>query len=679
MKKNKVLLSALLVAMTCFAFIFNACNKKFDEPPSYVEVTTDTARMTIEAFKQTAPANGGYSLITSDTAIIKGVVVANDKSGNIYKTLYIQDSTGAIDIEIDGTGLYNSFPIGREVYVHCKGLYLANESGMIKLGLKTVSNGATSLSGIPSAQLKNYVVGGKFNLPVVPKVVTVAGLNNSYQCMLIQLDSFQFATSELFKTYADVSANKSTQNVTIQNNCTSSNSIIIRTSGYSNFAGTRVPQGNGSVVAIYTIFQSGTGTPTKQLIIRDTSDVKFYSERCGSVKQNVVVKPIQEIRALGSGATIPANTAIEGVVVSNTANEAAGNYRIQNEGGQGIQVRFSTGNNGYFLLNDKVKIDISGLSITTFSGDLQINNAATFTVTGTNATITPRITNDTAIISNKNNWSSTVATISNVKISIFSSNAGGTTYKLTDATGSLESYIRTTLGYPNVPATATSVTGYVSVNTNSTTGGTQLIIRTPEDIVGGVGIAVKDTTGQGSGGNPGAGLLVEDFESTTDKATINIANWSNLSEAGTKKFATATFSSNKYAQITAFSSKEASVISWLVTKGVNLNGTANDTLTFDTKTGFDNGATLKVLISTNYTGSGNPWASGVTWTDLTSQAALSSGPASGYATNFTPSGNIILSSFSGTAYIAFKYEGSDVSGATKTTTWQIDNIKISGK
>jgi hypothetical protein len=89
---------------------------------------------------------------------------------------------------------------------------------------------------------------------------------------------------------------------------------------------------------------------------------------------------------------------------------------------------------------------------------------------------------------------------------------------------------------------------------------------------------------------------------------------------------------------------------------------------------------LKVLVSSNYTGTGNPWAAGVTWTDLTASAAFATIPSTGYVSGFTNSGNISLNSYSGTVYVAFKYEGADPTGTTndKTTTWQIDNIFVVG-
>jgi len=197
------------------------------------------------------------------------------------------------------------------------------------------------------------------------------------------------------------------------------------------------------------------------------------------------------------------------------------------------------------------------------------------------------------------------------------------------------------------------------------------------------------TAGGGSGGGGGNGggtgnLLNETFETqivpaATPFNAIVITDWNNLAETGTQKYFARSFGTpvNKYAQLSAFGSKENIVTSWLVTKAVNLGSFATKTLNFDTKAGFANGATLKVLVSSNYTGAGNPWATGVTWSELT--AAFSPGSAAGFPATFTSSGDVSLNSYSGTIYVAFKYEGADPTGAgDKTTTWQLDNIKVSG-
>jgi Family of unknown function (DUF5689)/Domain of unknown function (DUF5017) len=216
----------------------------------------------------------------------------------------------------------------------------------------------------------------------------------------------------------------------------------------------------------------------------------------------------------------------------------------------------------------------------------------------------------------------------------------------------------------------------------------QLIIRDPSDLTLTGTRCTTSGGGGGGGGSTGSGnILSETFESQIVPAAapynnITITGWTNLAELGAKKFEARSFGTpiNRYAQLSAFGTNAANVTSWLVTSAINLGTYTTKTLNFDSKAGYANGATLKVLVSTNFSGTGNPWDAAVTWTDITSSVTLSPGLATGYPPTFTPSGNVSLNAYTGTIYIAFKYEGADLTGTAndKTTTWQLDNIKVSG-
>lgn len=75
--------------------------------------------------------------------IIKGRVSTTDQPGNFYKSFYIQDETGGMEIKIGKNGLYNDYKEGQEVYISCDGLYLgeygyksgsAYGNGMVQIG-----------------------------------------------------------------------------------------------------------------------------------------------------------------------------------------------------------------------------------------------------------------------------------------------------------------------------------------------------------------------------------------------------------------------------------------------------------------------------------------------------------------------------------------------------------------
>jgi len=170
-------------------------------------------------------------------------------------------------------------------------------------------------------------------------------------------------------------------------------------------------------------------------------------------------------------------------------------------------------------------------------------------------------------------------------------------------------------------------------------------------------------------------LFAEDFESAAANTDLQLSGWKNLPESGSIKYQVKQAGGNQYAEISAFASAQAAVVSWLVSPPVNLSNSANEVLTFTTRDGFDNGATLQIYVSSNYDGGNTPWKA--KWTAL--KATVSKGTQAGPGA-WLGSGSISLGGYSGTIYLAFRYEGADPASAVdkRTTTFQLDNIRIAG-
>lgn len=178
--------------------------------------------------------------------------------------------------------------------------------------------------------------------------------------------------------------------------------------------------------------------------------------------------------------TIPAGTKkIRGVVISNSANEAAGNYRLQDESGAGIYFYSAVGSPIY-TLGSILEIDPAGGLFTLYNGDLELKSvpqAKVLPIGGT-ITVTPRVATVADILANKDAWASSLVKINNVtSISQTTSNSTGVTYNITDATGTLSMFVRLASSI-TVNTSGTSVTGYISIF-NSTT---QIGIRSASDV-----------------------------------------------------------------------------------------------------------------------------------------------------------------------------------------------------
>jgi hypothetical protein len=144
-------------------------------------------------------------------------------------------------------------------------------------------------------------------------------------------------------------------------------------------------------------------------------------------------------------------------------------------------------------------------------------------------------------------------------------------------------------------------------------------------------------------------LLEENFE--TASGEITITDWINYREEGTKSWRSY---SDTYAQSTAArmgskSSGDAATITWLLTKGVDLEYTTEEFLSFETSNSFANGSNLEVLISTDWDGVATNITS-ANWTMLPAKI-VSNGE--GFK-NWVHSTFVNLSDYTGTVFIAFR-------------------------
>lgn len=259
-----------------------ACvDTQFDEPPvggEPVDLTSNISIKTVKDSIRRITGNGGkgfYKFVGNAT--FKGMVVMNDRSGNYYKTLVIQDSTGGIEVLFNDGFLYNQFPIGRQLAINCKGLILTNTNDdKIQLTGDTVQVNVGDARGVGITDLQirqSFTLSNVSERAPSPRVITMSDLRNPiYLGTLVQLNDVQFASLDLSKTFAEPITNAD-ENRALED-CRGLKTIV-RTSGYADFAGAKLPQGKGSLVGILGAFRNDS-----QIFIRDLDDVKMTGERC---------------------------------------------------------------------------------------------------------------------------------------------------------------------------------------------------------------------------------------------------------------------------------------------------------------------------------------------------------------------------------------------------------------
>jgi len=259
-------------AVVFFAGLSSCVKEKFNTPPVSNTDPDLTANSSIAAIK--ALYTNGPVQITQNL-IISAIVVGDDRSGNLYKQLAIEDATGGITLSINGSDLYTTYPVGRRIFIKLKNLYVVQYDGLYEI--VAYINGDGSFGGIPTSTAAQYIFPGKFGCPITPIVTSLANLltpNNSLQSELIELDNVEFGPGDKNQRYADpvnlISGSRSLVDCT-----TGGNAVVVYTSGYANFAGALTPGGNGRFLCIYSVYKTST-----QLIVRDTTDLSLTGPTC---------------------------------------------------------------------------------------------------------------------------------------------------------------------------------------------------------------------------------------------------------------------------------------------------------------------------------------------------------------------------------------------------------------
>ncbi len=255
----------------------SSCIKEhYTGPPAGGTDPNLTPNTTIAALKAMLPSGGGanFNLLITQNLMIEAVVVADDQSGNLYKSVAIEDSTGGINLLLDGTYLYTKYPVGRRLFINVTNLLICRYNGLYELAGYIQPGG--KLGGIPSPLFSQYITAGKWGQYMAPKVINVAQLSDAYQFELVQFNNVQFISGDMAQPYADSYGLKSVSR-TLENcfNGIDGQTMVAYTSGYANFANVLTPSGNGTLLAVFDGYYNGT----PQLLVRDTSEVNLYGPR----------------------------------------------------------------------------------------------------------------------------------------------------------------------------------------------------------------------------------------------------------------------------------------------------------------------------------------------------------------------------------------------------------------
>ena len=683
MKKYFSIIRIFILSLTVF---LTSCvqDDEYSTPDLQGKCQDLTPTKTIAEVKAAFALASTNNVTITEDIIIEGYVSSSDESGNVYKTIYLQDApenpTQGLVVSVDAVSTYTSYPQGSKVYIKLKGLAFGKYGNVLQVGYMNIDpvTNTSEFGRIPEKLVKEHLVRSCApKAKIVPKVITLSQLSSSIDPLigaLVQVNNAEFPVNLLCNVYAPNGTSVDRQIVDPTRN-TPATTRVVRNSGFASFAADQLPSGNGTFIGILSKFNS-----TYQFYINRVSDLNMKGARldgttpsCTFNTTGKTMKTVAEVKAYFSGtlAQIPDNAYLKAQV---TANDKTGNlfkYIYVEDKTGGIRVNIDMESlyaDPRFFVGKQVLINLKDLYVGSVNAEVQLGGlfngnvgrvlandvykhffpTTDFTeVVATEKTITNLTDGDVG------RWIK-IKDLQFINDDLGESYAGAsnTTRTLEDCSGS------------KLSLTTSSFANFASRQIDSGKGDLYGVLTKYN---GKYEVWITNPLGADFDGNRCDGSPAPVFESifNEDFSGALTNNWTAVNVLGTAVWNIQQFGNPKPCVVMSGNGNE----DWLISKPITLAGYKNYYLSFET----DGRASvqsdqLEVYVTDNYTGSLDP----KNWTKL--NPTLDS-DMSKFAP-FVNSGKLDISNFAGkNVVVAFKY----TSTATASATWELDNVKVRGR
>ena len=260
MKPVTIYFTTLALILSLVPF-FSSCDKNKIDPPARI-AHIDTV-YTLKQLKALTAPNKPYTF--QENAAVYATVTMDESQGNIYKQIYVQDSTDAILLVFNAPA---RLKVGDSVRIDLKGTTVE------------ISHDAYQISTLSSSANVAILARGRF---IEPEPLTLEQVNSRlFDSRLVKVDGVEFRDdSTVWGDYLTYSTLASLRDLF---DC-QENTVLVLTSGHATFAARLLPQGSGSMVAIASVYNG-----KMQLLVRDINEVNMKGKRCdGSSGDEIIV------------------------------------------------------------------------------------------------------------------------------------------------------------------------------------------------------------------------------------------------------------------------------------------------------------------------------------------------------------------------------------------------------
>ncbi|QAR31728.1 hypothetical protein EQP59_10445 [Ornithobacterium rhinotracheale] len=272
--KNKTTLK-LFSLLFFISFGLWSCvdNEDHGLPNLDLNCVSDDANETISPIQSLVKDFSGNHEIT-ENVILSGYVVSSDEGGNFYQQIIIQDNKSpefnGIEVSAAIKGYSDYFPIGARVKVFAKGLIIAKDRGVIKLGVK---DSKFPVGRIPEKEVFNHLkfyCSKELTTPAARVYTDISkALQDGNVNTLIRLENVYFPAANGQQTF--VPKGEKASNLSIKDE--KGNTLDLRNSSFVKWADNIVPRGKGSITLILSKYND-----SYQAFINNLSDININDD-----------------------------------------------------------------------------------------------------------------------------------------------------------------------------------------------------------------------------------------------------------------------------------------------------------------------------------------------------------------------------------------------------------------
>lgn len=195
-----------------------------------------------------------YTFRESDTWF-EGYVISSDASGNFYKELVVQDKpenpVAGIHILLDHNSLFQTYNIGRKIYVKLDGLSLWYNNGVLQLGIQNRGD----VVAIPNSLIDDHIIRSEITAEILPKNISISDFNSELKNLYVKLQNVQFdrnlVKNDQIFSFASNAYDRFDGERQLES-CETGETVLLSTSTFSNFKSLLIPAGSGSIAGILT-------------------------------------------------------------------------------------------------------------------------------------------------------------------------------------------------------------------------------------------------------------------------------------------------------------------------------------------------------------------------------------------------------------------------------------------